>query len=206
MIARAASAGMAPRDDAVDQYIAALLDASPRPDITHDACVLDPTDEKTLAPLAASGVATDCVADAAIGYYLCSVSGVHLAVAKNAVERDGPLPQLAAPATASPPWLLGVVDRDGHICHAVDLARIIAPAATAHAAAGCALWLAGSDWLLAVDRIDAEPVLAAENVRWRERPTSRPWLAGMASEPLCAVLDVAGLSGLLARELQRDPT
>lgn len=206
MIARAAGTGMAPRDDAVDLYIAALLDASSRPDMAYDASVPDATDDRVLATVAGSGEPPDCVADGAIGYYLCNVSGLQLAVPKKAVERIGPVPELDATASASPPWLLGIVDRDGRVCHAVDLARIIAPGGAAHSAPEHAIFLAGSDWLLAVGSIDAEPVLAPEHVRWRENPVSRPWLAGMASEPLCAVLDVAGLSRLLSRELQRDAT
>lgn len=203
MIARAAGVGMASPDVAVDQYIAALLDASPRPDIAHDANALAAVDNGTLATCG-GGEAADRVAGDAIGYYLCSVSGLQLAVPKAQVERVGPVPDLAAAAVPSPPWLLGSASRNGRVCHAVDLARIIVPGGSAQVAPEHAIFIADGDWLLAVDSIDAEQTLASENVRWRENPVSRPWLAGMASEPLCAVLDVSGLNELLSREFQRD--
>src|SRR3546814_13390038 len=76
--------------------------------------------------------------------------------------------------------------------------------ADAQCAPGDAIYLVGGHWLLAVDALGEELALADEAVRWRENASSRPWLAGMASEPLCAVLDVVGLSGQLAQELQRD--
>ncbi len=203
MIARAAVVGMASRDDAVDQYIAALLDVSPPPDIAHDANASAAADNGTLATHD-GGEAADCVAGGAIGYYLCSVSGLQLAIPKAQVERIGPVPEIAAAAVPSPPWLMGSAIRNGRVCHAVDLARIIVPGGSAQVAPERAIFIAEGDWLLAVDSIDAEQTLASKNVRWRENPVSRPWLAGMASDPLCAVLNVSGLNGVLSWELQRD--
>ncbi|PKM41710.1 MAG: hypothetical protein CVV05_20280 [Gammaproteobacteria bacterium HGW-Gammaproteobacteria-1] len=173
MIGRAASAGMAPRDDAVDQYIAALLDVTPQPESADGVVVTDGAQGKELATLACSEEPKQRVADAANAYYLCNVSGLQLAVAKSAVDWVGPVPEPLASSQLSLPWLLGNSDHDGRVCHVVDLARIIVPG-------------------------------DAQSVRWRDNPASRPWLAGMASEPLCAVLNVRGLTESLSRELQRD--
>lgn len=204
MIGRAASAGMAPRDDAVDQYIAALLDVTPQPESADEVVVTDVAQGKVLATLACSEEPKQRVADAANAYYLCNVSGLQLAVAKSAVDWVGPVPEPLASSQLSLPWLLGNSDHDGRVCHVVDLARIIVPGDAARNAPMLALSLAGDRWLLAVDSVDATQVIATQSVRWRDNPASRPWLAGMASEPLCAVLNVRGLTESLSRELQRD--
>lgn len=197
---------MTPRDDAVDQYIAALLDASPLPDAATVASASAIAGNPASATNTVCGESPHGVADGAMGYHLCSVSGLQLAVPKRAVEPVGLLPPMLAAADASPPWLLGSVDFDGRVCHVVDLARIIAPKGLLRAAPERARFLACGHWLLGVDRIEGELVLAAAQVRWRENPTSRPWLAGMASEPLCAVLNVTGLCRLLSQELPHDAT
>lgn len=186
MTARAAKGSLLPHDAALADYITALLDAT--------ACV----EARGAAALADA-------ADEAIMYCLCAVSGVQLAIAKQAVEQVAPLPPLTAAEPASPAWLLGTLTHGGRVFHAVDLARIVAPGSLAQSLPAYAITLVDSHWLLAVDAVTAEQVLATTCVRWRERALSRPWLAGMASEPLCAVLDIAGLHAVLARELQRDP-
>jgi len=206
MIGRAASAGMAPRDDAVDQYIAGLLDASPLSVVAHAVDDAGAARGKVQAAGVFSEEPEQGVTDAANAYYLCNVSGLQLAVAKSAVEWIGPVPEPLARSQSSPPWLLGNSNHDGGVCHVVDLARIIVPGDAVRNTPMQALSLADGRWLLAVDGVDATQVIAMGNVRWRDNPASRPWLAGMASEPLCAVLNVKGLTESLSQELPRDAT
>lgn len=186
MTARACKSGLLPHDAALADYIAALLDATACVDVRGAAALPDSADDASI-------------------YCLCAVSGVQLAIAKQAVEQVAPLPPLTAAEPASPAWLLGTLTHGGRVFHAVDLARIVAPGGLAQSLPACAITLVDSHWLLAVDGVTAEQAIATHGVRWRERALSRPWLAGMASEPLCAVLDIAGLHAVLARELQCDP-
>ncbi|PIX59955.1 MAG: hypothetical protein COZ47_09805 [Lysobacterales bacterium CG_4_10_14_3_um_filter_64_11] len=206
MIARASIGGMVSHDDALDDYIAALLDARACPERCR-AAPLPAASEHGAPERLATGIPVTprgC-ADASV-YYLCAVSGVQLAIARQAVAQVGPMPPLTATQGVAPAWLLGSAMHGGRVCGAVDLACIIAPGGPAHTVPACAITLADSHWLLAVDAVASEQLLVTQNVRWRETAVSRPWLAGMASEPLCAVLNIAGLSELLSREWQRDPT
>src|SRR3546814_4968170 len=92
------------------------------------------------------------------------------------------MPTPVTASTASGPWLRGTVMHDHHSFHVVDRARVIAPQADAQCAPGDAIYRVGGHWLLAVDALGEELALADEAVRWRENASSRPWLAGMASE------------------------
>lgn len=203
MSARSDKATMAPRDTAVDEYIAGLLDAAVGAGSAH---------EPAQPPHAAHGMVTGIQPSAASAtgsqracvYRMFRVAGVQMAIPCGEIASFGPMPAAVTASPAALPWLLGTVVHDGCACHVVDLARVIAPQADAQHAPGDAIYLVGGHWLLAVDALGEERVLAREAVRWREHASSRPWLAGMASEPLCAVLDVVGLSGQLAQELQRD--
>lgn len=56
-------------------------------------------------------------------------------------------------------------------------------------------------WVLAVDKADAVVRFAPGTLRWRtdeQRAQKRAWLAGMAMDPSCALLDLAGLYALLS--------
>lgn len=202
--ARADKVVMAPCDTAVDEYIAGLLDAS---------VIVDSEPGPAQSPHVAHAVAAGDHAPAAAAirshgecvYRTFSVAGLQMLIQRGEIDSVGPMPKPVAESTKAVAWLLGTVMRDGHVCHMVDLARVIAPQADVHRSPGDAIYLVGGHWLLAVDALGEELTLAKEAVRWRENASSRPWLAGMASEPLCAVLDVVGLSGQLAQELQRDP-
>lgn len=203
MSARPDKVAMAPRDSAVDEYIAGLLDAAVVADNAH-APAQPPHaahDMATAVPMPAEAATRS---HGACVYRMVSVAGVQVAIQCGEIESFGPMPSSVTASATALPWLLGTVVHDGRVCHVVDLARVIAPQADARRASGEAIYLVGGHWLLVVDALGEELALAKEAVRWREHASSRPWLAGMASEPLCAVLDVIGLSGQLVQELQRD--
>jgi hypothetical protein len=72
---------------------------------------------------------------------------------------------------------------------AVELARIVAPGATA-APVDTLLPLAGSEWVLAVSGRPQPLDLPNEAIQWRLHRNSRKWLAGMSCDARYMALDV----------------
>lgn len=55
-----------------------------------------------------------------------------------------------------------------------------------------------SKWGLACDEIDEVIELASEAVKWRQDRSKRKWMAGTVIEHMCALIDAAGFSEMLA--------
>lgn len=180
------------RDVAMDEYLDALLQPLAAPPRAAD-------EPAVAAPIEA--VPSEPTLDHRAVYRLCRVAGVQLAIPLGDIESHRPLDLALAKEVGAPDWCLGAIQTDGRRCHVIDLARVIAPALADRAAPTVAIALVGGHWILACDALGEEIALASGDVRWRERASDRPWLAGTALERRCAVLDVVGLSGQLSREM-----
>jgi purine-binding chemotaxis protein CheW len=180
------------RDVAMDEYLDALLQPLAAP--TREA-----VEPAVAAPIEA--VPSEQTLDHRAVYRLCRVAGVQLAIPLGDIESHRPLDLALVKEAGAPDWCLGAIQTDGRRCHVIDLARVIAPALADRAAPTVAIALVGGHWILACDALGEEIALASGDVRWRERASDRPWLAGTALERRCAVLDVVGLSGQLSREM-----
>lgn len=198
MNARATAQSLHARDAALDAYIDALLSPLEAvvPEIEAASIVGEVETPATTTAAVDSGDSNRAV------YRLCLVAGVQLAIPLGDIESQCALDAPLRTVPTAPPWCLGIVETQGRHCHVIDLARVVAPALAARAAPGVALTLVGGHWMLACDALGEDIVLANSDVRWRERASDRPWLAGTALERRCAVLDVVGLSGMLSREMQ----
>jgi hypothetical protein len=128
-------------------------------------------------------------------YLLCRAAGVRLAVPMRSVRHVLPMPPLVVGQTDRSPCL-GRWRHPGGESRVADLAAVLAPD-MAGAPATSLVLLADSEWALACV-VDEEPVhLEHDAVQWREAATTRPWLAGMARELSCGVLDTQALATML---------
>jgi hypothetical protein len=104
-----------------------------------------------------------------------------------------------------PPLVVGDDDRSpclgrwrhpGGEARVADLAAVLAPD-MAGAPAPSLVLLAEREWALACV-VDEEPVhLGNDAIQWRAAAVTRPWLAGMARELSCGVLDASSLMDML---------
>jgi purine-binding chemotaxis protein CheW len=128
-------------------------------------------------------------------YLLCRAAGVRLAVPMRTVRHVLPMPPLVVAGNDRPPCL-GRWRHPGGEARVADLAAVLAPD-MAGAAATSLVLLADRAWALACV-VDEEPVhLEHEAIQWRPGATTRPWLAGMARELSCGVLDTLALADML---------
>lgn len=136
-------------------------------------------------------------------YRICRAAGVRLALPVSEIAEVAPLPALLPPPPAAPAWYAGRWPHDGLEMTVVRLAAVVAPE---HAAGADAVLvrLGGGYWALACEDAGEDLLLDSAEVRWRQAAGARPWLAGTALAARCAVLDVVGLTGMLATALDGD--
>ncbi|MDT8387927.1 MAG: chemotaxis protein CheW [Thiogranum sp.] len=152
-------------------------------------------------PAAVEDNAADASA-ASLRVQVFKVSGLVLAipVARLRAVIENHCEQHSQPASP----IAGVVDWQGIPLQIVDTARLVLPAERAenlnrNPAERCRqlLILDGGQWALGCDELASEIELADSEVTWRTAAGKRPWLAGMATQRGCAVLDIDGLVQLL---------
>lgn len=111
------------------------------------------------------------------------------------------------PLSAQAEWFMGMLRWNGQNIRVVDTARLLASESETSAVEGSdssrgydsVVIINDSNWGLAIDS-DAESVaLSADDIRWRVRRGSRPWMAGVASGSLCSVLEISAVIRLLDR-------
>lgn len=100
--------------------------------------------------------------------------------------------------------IAGTVTRGGTATRIVDTARLVLPEEhaaklPAEAAERCGHLLIIGDgrWALGCSDLNEVAELAEGDVTWRTAAGKRPWLAGMAAQRRCALVDVDGLIRLL---------
>lgn len=114
-------------------------------------------------------------------------------------------PVTAVPGHAS--WFLGILPHRGVQVKVIDIARFVIPENhTARATINTApdrfkriVLIGDGEWGLACDDIGMVLKLAPDKVRWRTVAGNRPWLAGMVTEQMCALLDADKIVELLKK-------
>ncbi|WP_375057646.1 chemotaxis protein CheW [Zobellella sp. DQSA1] len=96
-----------------------------------------------------------------------------------------------------PDWFAGVLTERQRQLYVVDTARWAMPGHQAGEEYQYLVTLGESNWGLACHLLKGTALLHREQVKWRASPGSRPWLAGMVKEKMCALLHVDALIGLL---------
>ncbi|MBB3225571.1 hypothetical protein FHW69_000161 [Luteibacter sp. Sphag1AF] len=131
-------------------------------------------------------------------YLLCQAAGIQLAIDTRDVVHMLPMPPLEPPVPPHP-VCLGRWRHPGGEPFVADLASVVAPGMPG-AAPTTLLLFADRRWAVACTVQDEPVSFDPDAVQWRTNTTSRPWLAGMAKEPKCAVVNTAALIEWLERE------
>lgn len=96
-----------------------------------------------------------------------------------------------------PNWFAGVLTERERQLYVVDTARWAMPGHKAQEQYQYLVTLGESNWGLGCHQLKGTALLTRDQVKWRATPGSRPWLAGMVKEKMCALLHVDALIGLL---------
>lgn len=181
-------------EQVVADYLAELLTPAVMPSAvpeTRGAVVAIETWRN--APAAAAGPPVDA------RYLLCIAAGVKLAIPMAEVSHVLPIPPLSPPSTPNP-VCLGRWRHPGGEARVADLAAILSPDMAGALASNLVL-LGKHGWALACIVTDEPVELHPDAIQWRHGAATRPWLAGMAHEPKCGVVDTAALIEWLEKEL-----
>ncbi len=105
-----------------------------------------------------------------------------------------------------PNWFAGMMDIQGRHVQIVDGAKWIladryndalAEQITAAGGYQYVILLADSNWGIACCAVQESISVSKEDVRWRSPQSKRPWLAGLMSSTMCAMLDSRQLVNML---------
>ncbi len=136
---------------------------------------------------------------------LVNIAGLTLAVptVRIAAVLSEACPKAAG--TEDPPWQLGLLDWQDRPVRVVDAAWWILPPERRLPATGrwpggkmAVVIVADGRYGLACEALAEIVALEPAAVRWRSDRTQRPWLAGTLLKQAWVLLDVEGLTGLLA--------
>ncbi len=197
-VARGAALEGAPADD--------VLPESPAPAESRAATPTTSSVDAAVSP-GGAGVAAPTAPAAPFEVRLFEVAGLALAVpvAELSGVISGADSLVPVPGCAS--LVAGLVTHAGRQVKVIDTARLILPpqhvaGLATDPAPRCRQLLlsARGDWALACARVGERFVLDPADVNWRGEGGKRPWLAGTVRQRRCALVDVAGLTRLLAAD------
>lgn len=96
-----------------------------------------------------------------------------------------------------PSWFMGITDVRGAKINIVDTLRWVMPEiGESPDKYPYLIALGTSQWAIGCDVLEGNRSLSADQVKWREIPGSRPWLAGIVTSDKCALLHVNALISL----------
>lgn len=96
-----------------------------------------------------------------------------------------------------PSWFMGITDVRGSKINIVDTLRWVMPEiGDSPDKYPYLISLGTSSWSIGCDVLEGNRTLNRSQVKWREIPGSRPWLAGIVTSDKCALLHVKALISL----------
>ncbi len=115
------------------------------------------------------------------------------------------------PTPNHPEWFLGLLSHRGNQVKVIDIAKFVVPenhqarqAVDSKREMKKIVLIDDSSIGLACDDIGDVLALDKDKIRWRGEQSSRPWLAGMVKEEMCALLDVEKFADMLKKGVKRD--
>ncbi len=98
-----------------------------------------------------------------------------------------------------PDWFLGIMQNREQRLNVVDTAKWVMPEQNmGEIDYQYLVQLNGSDWGLGCEKLLGNETLNNADIKWRESPGNRPWLAGMVKSRMCVLLHVEEMTKLLA--------
>ena len=136
------------------------------------------------------------VAGLTLAVPLVTLGGIHQ------IDKVGPL-------FGKPSWFMGVMLHREQKLNVVDTAKWVMPEKITQTLEdglnySYLIMLAESPWGLASENLVNTVTLTKSDVKWRDKDSKRPWLAGMVKERMCALVDVYQLVSMLNKGLSSD--
>jgi len=131
---------------------------------------------------------------------LIDVNGVQLAMPLEALDAIYPLKGDLTPLFGQAKWFMGLQKTIAGNVSVINTAQFVMPERyDKDQPSQCKYSVAinGSGWGLAVDNIHQPVLVNPDDVRWRVKRASRPWMAGMVKDHMCALIDIPYLANLL---------
>ncbi|MFC3120389.1 chemotaxis protein CheW [Agaribacter flavus] len=102
-------------------------------------------------------------------------------------------------------WVLGVLIKGSEKLNCIDTAKWVMPERYTQQLADSlqysyAVQLGKTPWVLACEALKDTEELSITDIKWRDQTGSRPWLAGMVKEKMCALIDAEKLVWLLTQK------
>lgn len=98
-----------------------------------------------------------------------------------------------------PSWFMGITDVRGFKINIVDTLRWVMPEINdSPEKYPYLISLGKSEWSIGCDNLEGNRTLTSSQIKWREIPGNRPWLAGIVTSEKCALLHVNALISLFA--------
>lgn len=103
-----------------------------------------------------------------------------------------------------PKWFAGIMAQREEKFNAVDMARWVMPNEQWDLDYQYLVMLDNSNWGLCCEHLKGTEWLNQDDVKWRQSPGKRPWLAGMIKKRMCALIHVSELVNLLDKGVDVD--
>jgi purine-binding chemotaxis protein CheW len=140
---------------------------------------------------------------------LIDVNGVQLAMPLEALDAIYPLKGDLTPLFGQAKWFMGLQKTIAGNVSVINTAQFVMPERyDKDQPSQCKYSVAinGSGWGLAVDNIHQPVLVNPGDVRWRVKRASRPWMAGMVKDHMCALIDIPYLANLLQTQDKNSKT
>lgn len=112
--------------------------------------------------------------------------------------------QKVTPLFGKPEWFSGVMTHRDTQLNVVDSTRWFMPEQQNNEDYQYLVMLGESQWGIECHTLIGTETLHYDQIKWRDKPGKRPWLAGMVKEKRCALLHVQELLTLLQRGVNID--
>lgn len=112
--------------------------------------------------------------------------------------------QKVTPLFGKPDWFSGVMTHRDTQLNVVDSTRWFMPDQTNNEDYQYLVMLGESQWGIECHKLIGTETLRYDQIKWRDKPGKRPWLAGMVKEKMCALLHVQELLTLLQQGVNID--
>jgi len=125
---------------------------------------------------------------------LCDIANVTVAIPLVELGGIHKLSKLSSIAK-QPAWCMGVLLKGNEKFICIDASHWLAPKQSTCSGKESnytfAVQLGKTPYLLCCDNISTTVEICSDDVRWRNNPTSRGWLAGLLKQRMCALIDGA---------------
>jgi len=131
---------------------------------------------------------------------LFDIQGLQLAIPLH--ELNGILTWPEKPLTKMPgkaSWHIGLYSQEHQHTQVINTGDIILPDNynNTDSESGFIILIDDGRWGLACNKVNEVVTLSPDEIRWRQEPGNRPWLAGTVLEKMCSILNIEALVKIL---------